>query len=427
MMYLFALAVAVALGYCTLRLIVAGRLSFYLSLFLGAALGLGIIGQIIFYLQLLGNNFNHFLPPLVSLFLLVVLFWLNKSLKIQSHKNSNGLSLLVLILLSVPLWLEANYYPLGGWDAWSCWNLKAKFIYLAEDHWKDIFTPILWRSNIHYPLGLPTINVWFWHWSGVSQSVPMLNAVVLALLTAGVLLLGLQELKVSQWISIVVTLSVFTLAFGNTLSISQYSDILFSLYLLAALVCYLLSRDLKDNRLLILTAVFTGLLSFTKNEGLAASVILTLLVLSQQLHRPWAFISALIAVALPTIIFILWMVPPNETFINGLATISKPSTFLRLQYVLVYPWFEFISLKWNGLWILAVVGLMLAGGQAMKKPLNIIGLFVALYLAVLMAYYQINTFFEIGWWMSMTFNRIVFALMPTVFLWLALSLFRKDA
>ncbi len=70
--------------------------------------------------------------------------------------------LLTLGILAIPLAISAHYYPLGGWDAWSCWSLKAKFIFLGQENWKDLLAPGLWRSNTHYPLLWPLINVWFW-------------------------------------------------------------------------------------------------------------------------------------------------------------------------------------------------------------------------------------------------------------------------
>ena len=93
--------------------------------------------------------------------------------------------------------------PSGGWDAWSCWNLKAKFIFLGHENWKDVLAPGLWRSNTHYPLLWPLINVWFWDLGGhFDQAVPMLNSIVFALLTAGILLFGLLELTGMLWASI---------------------------------------------------------------------------------------------------------------------------------------------------------------------------------------------------------------------------------
>ncbi len=434
MMYLIALLIAVCLGTLCLRLVLKNRPLNQLSIFLGAALGFGLVSQIIFYLQLVGNNFNHFLPLLVSIILLGLLIWLNQKgvrhlfEECFSKKRCLTPFLLVLPVLAVPLWFEACHYPMGGWDAWSCWNLKAKFIYFGEHHWKDMFSPILWRSNTGYPLGLPTLNVWFWQWTGFSQNVCMLNAIVLTLVTAGVLLLGLQALGVSILYSTLITGAVFTLAFGNTLFISQYSDVLFGLYLLCFFVCYLLSVELRDFRFLILSAIFIGLLSFTKNEGLAAAGILCILLLIEKPSQLWKIIGTIFLAALPMIIFTLTMAPHGDAFINGLLSPEKPSTFPRFLFILSYTLFEFLSLKWMGLWALAALGIGLGWKKAFQKPLAIIGLFMAAYLMVTIAYYQTNMFFDdIKWWMDNTLHRIIFALMPSVFLWMGISFFKKDA
>jgi hypothetical protein len=88
---------------------------------------------------------------------------------------------------------------------------------------------------------------------------------------------------------------------------------------------------------------------------------------------------------------------------------------------IVYPWFEFISGKWNGFWLLALGGILLAEKNYGINP-GVIGLSMILYLGVVMAYYAVNTFFEIGWWLQTTLSRILFALIPTIALWIGLGL-----
>jgi hypothetical protein len=427
MIYLLALIVSMSLGILATRLILQGSLVYDLDIFLGAALGFGIVSQIIFYLQLVGHQYSHFLCPFISIVLLGLLFWANKNIKTTKEIPLKHKSLLILPLLLIPLWFEGNYFHMGGWDAWSCWNLKAKFIYLGQNHWTDLFNPILWRSNTGYPLALPTINVWFWHWTGLSQSVPMLNSIIFTLLTAGVLVLALEAFRVRLFPAIITTLALFSLAFGNTLCVSQYSDILFSLYLLCAFVCYLLFCQNKDQRLLILTGIFIGLLSFTKNEGLAASGIFALLLLLKRPVKPWVLIGVIALAALPTLVFMIKMAPKSQAFINGFISSDKPSSFERLEFILAYTLFEFLSLKWMGIWILAFVGLALGWRKAFKEPLLLIGVFCLCYLGVVLGYYLINTFFQdINWWMNFTLNRILFALMPSIFLWMGISVFKKD-
>ena len=254
----------------------------------------------------------------------------------------------------------------------------------------------------------------------------MYNSIVLTFLTAAILMLGLQELKVSSWVSLILCLSVFSLGHGNTLCISQYSDILFSLYLLCVFVCFLLFQKSKDQGFLILTALFMGLLSFTKNEGLAACAVLALLMSLQSLTDARKAVLALLLASIPTLIFTFFMAPHNEAFINGFASMEKPTSWERLAFILAYSGMELIHLKWNGLWIIALISLCFGHKHSFKQPLNIIGLFLAGYLAIVVFYYQLNTFFEIGWWMGTTLNRIFFSLMPCVFLWMGLSLFQDS-
>ncbi len=436
MIYLLGLLIAFALGFLMVRLCRAGAVNPFLRGAWGLALGLGLLGHSTFYAHLLLGQFNRWLPIGLILGGLAWVFMLNKkqTFKKTSFKLSltDGLGLGMLALLSIPLLMEANYYPLGGWDAWSCWNLKAKFIYLGADNWKDLFDPMLWRSNTHYPLLLPLINVWFWDLLGeAQQAVPMLNSVVLTTTCAAILLWTLLELTKNQLIAYAITALVFGLSFVMTLSISQYSDILLGTYLLAAVSCILVAEDKNIPQLKLLAAVFCGLLSFTKTEGTVAAGLLIIVFCGREYLKahniksllPWG--KYFILAALPTILFILCFAPKNEAFINGLLSSEKPADWTRFQIIAVYPWFEFISSKWNGLWIIALVGIIAGGKQAWDKKLNWIPLILGGYLIIVFAYYYVNTFFPIAWWMQTTLSRILYAIIPTLFLWIGLSLSNK--
>jgi len=92
-----------------------------------------------------------------------------------------------------------------------------------------------------------------------------------------------------------------------------------------------------------------------------------------------------------------------------------------VSVILVYPWFEFISGKWNGYWLLALAGILWGGKKLWQSTPGLIGISLILYLGVVMAYYAVNTFFEIQWWLSTTLSRILFALIPTITLWIGLA------
>jgi hypothetical protein len=439
MIYFLGILINLALGYLLIRLL-AGKQQFnsILHMLLALVLGLGISSSVTFYAQILLSQFNRWIPVGIVVLGIIVSLRAKRSNLLKeiatspsAPRNDMIIALLTLSVLAIPLAISGHYYPLGGWDAWSCWSLKAKFIFLGQENWKDVLSPGLWRSNTHYPLLWPLINVWFWDLGGrFDQAVPMLNSIVFALLTAGILLFGILELTGNLLTSILAAVVVTALPFGITLYTSQYSDSLLGLFLLSAFMALLLAEKYKLPKLKILSMVFLGLMSFTKNEGLMAAGIAGALIIYREIvstkkqHRndTGKLIFWFILAALPTIIFTLFMAPKNEAFINGLLSSDKPTTLSRLSVILVYPFFEFISSKWNGLWLLVFGGILLSGKKLWQSTLGLIGLTLLLYMGVVMAYYAVNTFFEIQWWLSTTLSRILFALVPTIALWISLGL-----
>ncbi len=402
-----------------------------LKILLTIALGLGIAGHGAFYSHIALNIHNRVLP----LVLTGILGWAcwqwavkasfpckresKNGPSIKTFGGDNIVGLTILVILGIFLWLEAKHYPIGGWDAWSCWNLKAKFIFLGGERWKDMLDPLLWRSNTQYPLLLPSINVWFWDiLGGAPQWVPMLNSIAFTLLSAGILLFSLKRASKQWLVPCLMTLAVFALPFNVTLGISQYSDVLVGLYLLCSFVC-LLSEEL------VLCGLFLGLLSFTKTEGMLAAGILGALVVLKHKKNSLPFIAAFAIAALPTVIFQLCFAPKNEAFINGLFSTVKPSTWDRLETIASYTVTELASLKWNGLWLVLIGGVAACGKKAWSPHGRMMGLCLAAYLLMVLGYYYVNTFFEIGWWMQNTLNRVLFAMLPSAMLWLGLSLSKK--
>jgi len=457
MIYCLGFLISLAAGFLTVRLLTAGRLNFILHILLALELGLGINGLVTFYTQILFNQFNRWLPIGIVILGTSVLFFnlykefLKNSMKLPKKNKSSskikqlssltgwafwadfqftpaqGWGLLALAILAIPLAICANYFYMGGWDAWSCWNLKAKFIFSSQENWRDVLSPNFWRSNTHYPLLWPLINVWFSDLAGnFDQTIPMLNSITITLLTAGILLFGLLDLTASLWASIGAAIAVTALPFGLILYTSQYSDALVGLFLLSAFLCLVLSEKHDIPKLKILSMVFLGLMSFTKNEGLVLAAIAAMAIFWHERNNKKQLKNLIITfliTALPTIIFTLFIAPKNEAFINGLLSANKPTHWTRLAIILMYPWrVEFIASYWHGLWYLIFSGIILAGRKLWKSILGIIGLTLTLYIGIVMANYAINTFFEIGWWLSTTLSRILFALLPTIVLWLGLGL-----
>src|SRR5260370_39679524 len=118
--------------------------------------------------------------------------------------------------------------PHGDWDAWSIWNMRARFFVRGGQFCKDTFTSQLAWSHPDYPLLLPGIVAMLWTLAHTeSTAAPIGVAFLFALGTAGILTstLGILRGKAQAFIGgilLIWTVAVVVNA-GN-----QYADIAFS-------------------------------------------------------------------------------------------------------------------------------------------------------------------------------------------------------
>ncbi|MCB9772434.1 MAG: hypothetical protein H6754_07790 [Candidatus Omnitrophica bacterium] len=413
----------------------------YLKIILGAGLGLGLSSYMTFGSFLFLNRLEPQIIINIHLLLLCALLfnraflWGNNSVKFTPPKWSwqkSALLILGIIILAC-VFKQALFYPHGGWDAWQVWNFKAKFLLLAEDNWHNLFSPELWRSSPHYPLLLPLINVWGWLFTEKPVSIlPLITSFLFTGLTAGLLCSALWE-RTKNLFSILPGLLLLTLPFFNLLATTQYCDIVLSFYLLAGIMTLLEAQKHKKSYLALLSGIFNGFLGFTKPEGLIAALILGALVVSlttwsifkkqnvfSSANTKLFFIGFILA-SLPTLAFHVLYSPGNQTFINGLTSTLKPATWERLQVIFMYLGTEFKSGKWNGLWFLILLGGLL-GGKKLWTENFLVAIFLFIYFGVILAYYEINTYFEIKWWLSVSLNRILFSLLPLTLFWVFSSI-----
>ncbi len=435
------------MGYFLLDLILSNekKLALPIRLFLAGGLGLGLSAHITFYSFIIFDRLNTTFVIAINIFALMYLLTLaliktkGKIISLSSfhlHNFKSAIPYLVIILLSAPLWYQTHFYAYGGWDAWSTWNLKAKFLFLGEDHWKNIFDPVLWRSSPHYPLLLPLINVWGWSFSKTAVfGVPVFTAFSFSFMTVGLLYASLYKATKSIFPLFAIAV-LLTLPYFLKLSYSQYADVILSYYILASFVCLTLAKAENNPKLCLVAGICIGFLSFTKGEGLVAAFVIALLFIpymawknkQQNLKKfiAYFFAGAFIA-ALPTILFQLLYSPQNQTFINGLISPTKPATFYRLKIILSFYLVEFVGQNWNGLWIVLVAGLICGKGKCFQSKLIIIPLFLLIYTLIITIYYFLNTHFEIHWWLQVSLHRIMYAVLPLTIFWTFCSLWQDES
>jgi hypothetical protein len=427
------------------------------SLFLAAAVGWGMSS----FLALLGIltlgrwHSGYVLGLHVGLFLALIIWGHSKLTKhyhelcrhFQFCPRSCGLWVL-LALAMLPIWELTQFFPQGGWDAWQVWNFKAKFLFLSGERWSELFDPQLWRSSPHYPLLLPLINVWGWTFAPQTPvGGPMLTGFLIMAATVGLVFAVLRE-NTHHDAAIMAPLLLLTLPFFGMLAISQYSDLLLGYYLLATMVCLLkVVNEGHHWGHALLAGFFMGCLGFTKPEGMVAvgCVLLTLVIQQsafflkpkqQTMQHPFmikALLLGLLLASLPSIIFHFFLSPGNQTFINAWTLKPQPNHFQRLQFVLAFLLSEMeivhlimgkgLSGQWNGLWLALGVGVILNARRGFRFPLGMIPLSLGLYLMMVIFYYLTNIYFDLVWWLQVSFHRILFSLLPLLVLWIFLAVF----
>ena len=452
MIYLIPALISFTLGLFIIKAALKDRMpGLLLSVFLSATLGLGASGLLTFTSFFL---FNQLVPWFVILLNLAVTGILAIILYHQGRLNFGDTYqiqktnlvhipaiIIVLGIITLGMFTFASLYPYGGWDAWGCWNFKARFLFLGGNEWTRMFDPVLWRHQILYPFLLPLINVWFWSFGNTATyAVPLGMTCLIPLLTTGLLFSALKEFTGKGYM-ILVPLWILSNMFTIQLSASQYSDLLLGLFLLAAMTLFLLFQRTKEPGYMLLMGLVLGMIGFTKVEGEALCVIIlvTALVLiisgtrtkskDNFVHVPASILGLITATAIaaiPLVIFLLAYVPHNSgIFINGITSPDKPASFERLMTIITYYGREFISTKWTGLWIALTAVLVFSYKTCMRRELRIIPIVLGVYVLLFTGTYFINTFYEIVWWLNTSLNRIIFALIPMTALWTFLSIEEK--
>jgi hypothetical protein len=158
--------------------------------------------------------------------------------------------------------------PQGEWDAWSIWNLKARFLFRGGEYWTDAFSSQMPNSHPDYPLLLPSIVAMCWTLARAeSISVPIAVAFLFTLGTAGLLISSIGILRGKTQAFVAGILLLATSSFVQ-LGAMQYADGPLSFYMLAtlALLC-LQDRFPNDLRFSIAAGLAAGFAPWTKNEG----------------------------------------------------------------------------------------------------------------------------------------------------------------
>ncbi|HTS51413.1 MAG TPA: hypothetical protein VMH05_25875 [Bryobacteraceae bacterium] len=226
--------------------------------------------------------------------------------------------------------------PHGEWDAWSIWNLHARFLYRGGELWKNAFSSrILW-SHPDYPVLLPGLISLSWTLARAESTLaPISIAFLFTFATAGLLIASLGVLRGRVQACIAGTLLLGTVVFVQV-GAMQYADVPLSFYILATIVLLCLQdRHPQDLRFTLLAGLSAGFAAWTKNEGLMFLIVVILaraIVVLRFGARP-ALVRQLGAIAAGLVFplavvafFKLRLSPPNDLASTRPADMLKHAT-----------------------------------------------------------------------------------------------------
>jgi len=320
--------------------------------------------------------------------------------------------LLALLLATTGFYSAWDSNPQGNWDAWSIWNLRAKFMAGDGGVARRAWSPQLVETHPEYPLLLPGLVASAWKASGsVSPSAPI---------AAGYLF----------FLSLIsIAAGGFTLLRGRTLGLlfgialiacpallhevgAQYADVPLAAYLLGAVLLLLLDRP-------VLAGLLAALAAGTKQEGQLFCVIFFILLL---VFRRAHALRALAGAALPlffVLVFQVFMAPHGAT-----PVLAQLGDFSRYGIIGAAFFRQFWDLGAG--WLHPILPVLVLGlalrldrrqyTSALLGGLSVLGLLAGYFVVYL------TSSNDLTWYLSTSLNRLFVQLWPLMLLTAFLAL-----
>lgn len=448
MVFLLSIALTFFLGFafCHLILINVKSINLRLLLNLSLPIGIGISSSIFIFFNLLGLShwFIFFIELLTAIYFLVKFnskrqnaihyqferFSLNKLLL-------TPLLLITTLLYSYSLLMDVSIFffesvrnPHGLWDAWSCWNIIAKFIARAPHDWPTLLHQMN-AIDFHpdYPLLQRGFIARSWLLTGNETVwIPIISAFVFCFCTIGLVTSSVSVLSQNKTDGLIAGLVLLCSPFYMVMGFSQYADNTVGYFYLATIVLLTLARKtpaVKPN-LLIAAGVTSGLAAWSKNEGLmfilclfTAQLTRLLFCNYKTLFQELKYMSLGI---LPVLLLVLYqkifIAPPNQIVAaQGSETLVKLQDISRYEAVWNYFKYQFgIFGSWmTNPWWLFLIGIIIKGGINFRGyNYSFISNFTWLILmATGFFFVEVITPLGLQYYLSTSVHRLFFQLFPS--------------
>ena len=390
-------------------------------------LGLGINSVLYFlYLYFNFNSFNSFrIFEIIAAVILALIYYNDEKPDLSKHKFkklSNWFYLLNIYAVLIYLKYFINN-PMGSWDGFRIWNIKAEFLALNTPLWQNVFSLPHFMSHNDYPLLLPSATARLWSYTGGENFA--VNVTIGLLFTFGLVYLLFQALEYfkSEKIAVVVTSVFMILDIFLVNGAAQCADVPLAYMYLCTFVCLFLYFRKEKFSYIALATIFAAFSAWTKNEGIMFFLIFLAVAAVWMIYKKMykkACITALIA--LPAIAFIVWFKylahSPNDLIAGFFILKTYHFAFDWSRYMAILK--TFVNIVFSKFLLLFVLLLLCTKGfRTKEKNIMPFKLSCAIFLLCIAGYFLVYLFspHDINWLVENSLDRIIIQLLP-VFLFL---------
>jgi len=317
--------------------------------------------------------------------------------------------------------IDALFYRVIEWDAFAIWQLKAQVLAIYPLHPRpDYFTNLaLSYSHLRYPLMVPMISAGMHAMTGQLDD---LGKTVSLLFFPGMELAVFAAVRRINGTTAALTSAAMLAClepicrYGG----SGTAEIAITTFYACSLLCILRWRQNRDWGFLVLAALFSGWMAWTKNEGLALAIVNAIVVAAsgprgrrRQSLAAGITLAVIVAVIyLPWILYSWGMPRTDEDYAGRFATLQIFSSFGRLGEILTGFGKELIDWEDWGLFWVIVAGLALAERRRFKNPqVAAIGILLALHLIAYVPAFLVTNW-KLNELLSVTLDRLLMHAAP---------------
>lgn len=352
-----------------------------------------------------------------------------------SPKDISVLEIFLIIVIVVSIGLvsfQALLKPMFTYDALSIWAFKAKIFFKEQ----SIFTDDFYDSDrLHYhpryPLLIPLVENWIYNCLGCVNDRLVKVIFPLFYISLISVFYTTQRRLFSRRYSLIFTALLATIpAFVRSdkggAAFSGYADVPLAFFYTTSIIYLFFWMKYRKKEDIIVSAIFSGLSMFTKNEGLGLFAVtvfcLCIFVLfnSQKEIIKQNIKSFSVYIIIPILIILPWFIISSgmpafleeENYPGHLTMSTIIENFSRTPVILSSFLKEFLDIKrWNVFWILFGIALISSFRFTLKSSIKYILLILLLDFSMFVLVYIITPW-DVKALISCSMTRLIIQITP---------------